>query len=188
MSEALVEVAVALPLVETFTYRDPRGVRPVVGTQVVVPFGARMVTGFVVGHCEAAPGPVRDIEEVVGEGPVVDQEILELCRWAASYYLAPLGEVLRGALPQGERAEAARKVRLTEAGRTLLKREAAGGYSFGSLALDADDRALLRRLAKARALSLRALTRAAPEAVPQLNRLVEAALVEVGNEVRGQRG
>jgi hypothetical protein len=64
------------------------------------------------------------------------------------YYLAPLGEVLRGALPQGERAEAARKVRLTEAGKELLEREAAGGYAFGSLALDEDDRALLRRLAR----------------------------------------
>jgi primosomal protein N' (replication factor Y) len=188
MSEALVEVAVALPLVETFTYRDPRGVRPVLGTQVVVPFGARMVTGFVVGHCEAAPGPVKDIEEVVGEGPVVDEEILELCRWAASYYLAPLGEVLRGALPQGERAEAARRVRLTEAGQALLAREAAGGFGFGSLALDEDDRVLLRRLARARSLGLRALTRASEEAGARVSRLVEAALVEVGDEVRGQRG
>jgi primosomal protein N' (replication factor Y) len=186
MSDALVEVAVALPLVETFTYRDPRGIRPEVGTQVVVPFGARMVTGFVVGHCEVAPGPVKDIEEVVGEGPIVDEEILELCRFVASYYLAPLGEVLRGALPQGERAEAARKVRLTEAGQELLAREAAGGYSFGSLSLDEDDRALLRRLQKARSLGLRALARAGAEA--RVNRLAEAALLEVGDEVRGQRG
>jgi primosomal protein N' (replication factor Y) len=183
---ALVEVAVALPLVETFTYRDPRGVRPVVGTQVVVPFGRRMVTGFVVGHCEAAPGPVRDIEEVVGEGPVVDEEILELCRWAASYYLAPLGEVLRGALPQGERAEAARRVRLTDAGKQLLQTEAAGSYGFGSLALDEPDRVLLRRLAKTRSLSLRTLVRA--EETARLERLVESGLLEVGDEVRGQRG
>jgi primosomal protein N' (replication factor Y) len=188
VSEALVEVAVALPLVATFTYRDPRGVRPVVGTQVVVPFGTRMVTGFVVGHTDAAPGPVRDIEEVVGEGPVVDEEILELCRWAASYYLAPLGEVLRGALPQGERAEAARRVRLTDAGRKLLETEAAGGYGFGSLTLDEADRVLLRRLEKARSLSLRGLTRAEEDAAGRVTRLVEADLIEVGDEVRGQRG
>jgi primosomal protein N' (replication factor Y) len=188
VSEALVEVAVALPLVETFTYRDPRGVRPVVGTQVVVPFGARMVTGFVVGHCDSAPGPVRDIEEVIGEGPAVDEEILEICRWAASYYLAPLGEVLRGALPQGERAEAARRMRLTEAGRKLIDGEAAGTYGFGSLALDEADRVFLRRLAKARSLSLRGLTRTVADAAARVSRLVEAGLVEVGDEVRGQRG
>jgi primosomal protein N' (replication factor Y) len=187
-TEALVEVAVVLPLAETFTYRDPRGVRPLLGTQVVVPFGARMVTGFVVGHCETAPGPVRDIEEVVGEGPVVDEEILELCRWAAAYYLAPLGELLRAALPQGERAEAARRLRLTESGRNLLKAEAAGSYLFGSLALDEDDRTLLRRLAKARSLSLRALVRGDAGATARINRLATAALLEVGDEVRGQRG
>jgi primosomal protein N' (replication factor Y) len=188
VSDALVEVAVALPLAETFTYRDPRGVRPVVGTQVVVPFGPRMVTGFVVGHCEQAPGPVKDIEEVVGEGPAVDEEMLELCRWVASYYLAPLGEVLRGALPQGERAEAARRLRLTDAGKRLLEQEAAGKYGFGSLALDDQDRALLGRLAKARSLSLRALVRAAAEAAARVERLVESGLVEVGDEVRGQAG
>ena len=47
---------------------------------------------------------------------------------------------------------------------------------------------LLRRLQKARSLSLRGLTRAAEDAAARVNRLVEAALVEVGDEVRGQRG
>jgi primosomal protein N' (replication factor Y) len=186
--DALVEVAVALPLAETFTYRDPRGIRPVLGTQVVVPFGPRMVTGFVVGHCDTAPGTVRDIEEVVGEGPVVDAEILELCRWAASYYLAPLGEVLRGALPQGERAEATRRLRLTDAGRKLIETEAAGGYNFGSLALDDGDRVLLRRLAKARSLALRGLVRSGAEEAARVERLESSGLIEVGDEVRGQRG
>jgi primosomal protein N' (replication factor Y) len=126
VTEAFVDVAVSLPLRETFTYRDPRGVRPPLGAQVVVPFGRRMVTGFVVGHPDAAAGEVRDIEEVVGDSPAIDEEILELCRWTAAYYLAPLGEVLRAALPQAERAEAARRVRLTDEGRRLLVRQAAG--------------------------------------------------------------
>jgi hypothetical protein len=66
----LVQVAVTLPLEETFTYRDPRaGVRLPLGTEVIVPFGARQVTGFVVGHPETAAGPVRDITDVVGDGP-----------------------------------------------------------------------------------------------------------------------
>jgi primosomal protein N' (replication factor Y) len=181
--DALVEVAVALPLLDTFTYRDPRGTRPALGSQVVVPFGSRMVTGFVVGHADSAPGPVRDIEEVVGDA--VDEEILALCRWAASYYLAPLGEMLRAALPHGERAEAARRVRLSETGARLIEREAAGAYDFGSLTLDDDDRALLRRLAKARSLSLRALARAS--ASPRVTRLASAGLIEIGDEVRGAR-
>jgi primosomal protein N' (replication factor Y) len=184
--EALVDVAISLPVRETFTYRDPRGIRPPLGAQVVVPFGTRMVTGFVVGHRDEAPGAVRDIEEVVGESPAVDEEILELCRWAAGYYLAPLGEVLRAALPQSERAEATRRIRLTDAGRLLMAREAAGEYAFGSLALDEGDRSLLGRLVKARSLSARG--RPEPEAAARIARLIAAGLIEIGDEVRGRRG
>jgi primosomal protein N' len=35
VTEALVEVAVALPLADTFTYRDPRGVQPPPGTRAI---------------------------------------------------------------------------------------------------------------------------------------------------------
>jgi len=134
----LVEVAVALPVHGTFTYRDPRpGARLDPGTQVVVPFGGRTITGFVLGPATAgAAGSeidgarprgaarARDIEAIVGDGPLYDEEVLGLCRWAAEYYLAPIGELLRAALPQGERADAVRLVRLTEAGARAAAGEA----------------------------------------------------------------
>ena len=126
---SLLEVAVVLPVRGTYTYRDPRGAGPVpVGTQVVVPFGPRTVTGFVVGHpvagrAEAPRGPTLDVEEIVAGTPAFDDEMIALCRWAADYYQAPLGEVLRAALPQGEKATAIRSVRLTEAGRRAQARQ-----------------------------------------------------------------
>ena len=56
---SLLEVAVALPVQGTFTYRDPRpGAAAPIGAQVVVPFGARTVTGFVVAR--AAPHQRRE--------------------------------------------------------------------------------------------------------------------------------
>jgi primosomal protein N' (replication factor Y) len=154
----------------------------------VVPFGSRMVTGFVVAHRDQATGSVRDIEEVVGEGPAVDEEVLELCRFAASYYVAPLGEVLRAALPQAERAEASRRMRLSETGARLMTLEASGGYAFESMSLDEADRTLLARLAKARSLSARNSGRGDPEAAARVARLVAGGLIEIGDEVRGQRG
>src|SRR5262249_47452360 len=125
------------PVRGTFTYRDPRGAAPVpLGTQVVVPFGARTVTGFVVGYqspVEAtlslgtggggARAAALDVEEVGAGVPALDADMIALCRWAADYYQAPLGEVLRAALPQGEQAAAVRSVRLTEAGRRALQRQ-----------------------------------------------------------------
>src|SRR3954452_22280554 len=127
----LLEVAVTLPVRGTFTYRDPRGGAAVpVGAQVVVPFGPRTVTGFVVAHASEAPPAAgmpapRDIEAVVAGEPAFDAAMIGFCRWVADYYQAPLGEVLRAALPQGEQSHATRAVRLTAAGRRALERQPA---------------------------------------------------------------
>jgi primosomal protein N' (replication factor Y) len=186
----LLEVAVTLPLRGTFTYRDPRrgAARVPVGAQVVVPFGARTVTGFVVGHAPSAgAGELKDIEEVVAGEPAFDEAMVAFCRWVADYYYAPLGEVLRAALPQGEKAESVRAVRLTEAGRAALD----GGQRslLGQLGQeDGGGHPVLRALAAAGGeLTVRALARAVPRGPQRLARLTEQGLVEVGDEVQSRR-
>jgi len=42
--------------------------------------------------------------------PALTPEIIELCRWAAEYYIAPLGEMLRTALPANMSARGRREV------------------------------------------------------------------------------
>ena len=203
----LVEVAVALPVYGTFTYRDPRpGARLAPGTQVVVPFGGRTTTGFVLGPAPPVAGSdgelggraagsarPRDIEAVVGDGPLYDEEVLALCRWAAEYYLAPIGELLRAALPQGERADAVRLVRLTEAG----ARAAAGegrGERAEQLALAGEGApapavhpALAALAAAGGALPMRVLAKRLGAGRLQLTKLEAEGLVEVGDEVRDRR-
>ena len=181
---ALLEVAVALPVPGTFTYRDPRPGAAAVGAQVVVPFGTRTVTGFVVGHVAGgrdADIEPRDIEEVVGGEPAFDKAMIAFCRWTADYYQAPLGEVLRAALPQGEQASAKRAVRLTELGRRALDRQ-------GTLVADAPRDPVLGALADAGGeLPLARLFRLVPRARGPLPRLAEAGLVEMGDEVERRR-
>ncbi|HZL20882.1 MAG TPA: primosomal protein N' [Polyangia bacterium] len=180
----LLEVAVALPVSGTFTYRDPRPevVAPV-GAQVVVPFGTRTVTGFVIGP--ATPGgagaAAKDILEVVAGEPAFDSAMIGFGRWVADYYQAPLGEVLRAALPQGEQATAKRAVRLTDLGRRALDRQ-------GSLVADAPREPVLAALFDAGGeLPLQRLVRAAPRARGQLSRLAADGLVEIGDEVARRR-
>src|SRR5262249_28524504 len=158
-------------------YRDPRrGARVAVGTQVVVPFGKRTVTGFVVGHAAAASGELKDVEEVVAGEPAFDEGMIAFCRWVADYYYAPLGEGLRGARPQGEKAESVRAVRLTDAGRASLE----GGQRSLLGPEDGGGHPVLRALAAAGGeLSLRGLARAVPRGPQQLARLAEQGLVEV---------
>jgi primosomal protein N' (replication factor Y) len=177
---ALLEIAVALPVPGTFTYRDPRGgVAAPIGAQVVVPFGSRTVTGFVVGAAVAGAGgsTVRDLQAVVAGEPAFDEAMVGFGRWVADYYQAPLGEVLRAALPQGEQATAKRAVRLTDLGRQALDRQ-------GSLVADAPRDPVLAALADAGGeLPLQRLVRAAPRARHQLARLEAAGWVEIGDEV-----
>jgi len=183
--DAYYEVAVALPVPGTFTYRDPRAGAPApLGAQVVVPFGARTVTGFVVGRAAAGAtdeSRLRDIEAVVEGEPAFDEAMIGFCRWVADYYEAPLGEVLRAALPQGEQATAARAVRLTDLGRRELDRQ-------GRLLADAPRPPVLAALADAGGeLSLRKLARLVPRAPGQLARLADEGLVELGDEVQDRR-
>jgi primosomal protein N' (replication factor Y) len=97
--DTLVEVALPLPLPRTFTYRAAAPIAA--GTRVRVPFAGRRLIGWVVGGAEP-PGEVhqlRDIDAVLEDAPGVPADVLELCRWIGSYYLTPLGLVLRSALP-----------------------------------------------------------------------------------------
>ncbi len=183
-SPSLYEVAVALPMRGTFTYRDPRGADAalVAGSQVVVPFGNRTVTGFVLGPAADARGvELRDIEEVVAGAPAFDDAMISFCRWVAEYYDAPVGEVLRGALPQGEKGEAVRAVRITERGR------AAVGVQRSLLGEVTGPPVLVALVAAGGELKLRALAHAVPRGPEQLSRLVAEGLVEVGDEVKTRR-
>lgn len=99
-----VEIAVPVPLRRTFTYRIPDALldalRP--GSVVQVPFGSRKLTGFVLGLSVESPVvDVKEVEEVKDEELSLIPEVLDLCRWVSHYYLAPIGEVLRSALPAG---------------------------------------------------------------------------------------
>ncbi len=179
----LVEVAVALPLAGTFTYRDPRGGgNLVLGSQVVVPFGTRRVTGFVVGFPTSAPKSVKDIDEVAEGEPPVDPAVLDLCRWAAAYYMAPLGLALRAAVPQTERTTAVRRVVATAAAQRLLEREDLGQRTLRALALDEADRGLLRRLVRSsKGLTLAGLQRG--RLAGRLHKLIEDGWVQAGDSI-----
>src|SRR5690606_39490732 len=96
----LVDVALPLPIPRVFTYRvEQDGL--VAGTRVLVPFRGRRLIGWVTGPGAEPiePARVRPVTAVLDEVPTVPAELLRLCRWVADYYAAPLGQVLRAALP-----------------------------------------------------------------------------------------
>lgn len=99
----LVEVALPLPLFQTFTYEVPENLEnPVAnGSRVVVPFRNRRRIGICVGESGSAEarGRVREVVESPDATPAVSESVLVLCKWIAEYYVVPLGVALRAALP-----------------------------------------------------------------------------------------
>jgi primosomal protein N' (replication factor Y) len=94
-----VDVALPLPIYRTFTY-SMEGPAPSTGTRVLVPYQRDERVGWVVGPGE--PGPIRGLKSVLSvleARPSVPPDMLELCRWVADYYVAPLGIAIRSALP-----------------------------------------------------------------------------------------
>src|SRR3954469_16653664 len=97
------EIALPLPLFQTFTYAVEEGLANpvVVGSRVVVPLRNGKEVGVCVGVADASPlkrKPKAVLESPDAE-PAVGASLLELCRWMADYYVVPVGVVLRTALP-----------------------------------------------------------------------------------------
>jgi len=116
------EVALPVPLDRVFTYAVGEGQRPQRGARVVAPFRNEKLIGVVMAVGLAAPPEfeVRTLEAVLDDEPLLSEQLLSLAEWMAQYYLAPLGEVLRGMLPL--MAEVRRTVyyRITDLGRDVL--------------------------------------------------------------------
>jgi len=125
------QVALPVPLPRAFDYLPPAGACPGlewVGRRVRVPFGSGERVGLVVGVGPPTEAGIalRPILALLDDAPLLGDELLSTLRFCASYYHAPLGEVLGMALPVGLRDGQALPQtqpfswRLTEAGATAL--------------------------------------------------------------------
>lgn len=119
------EVALPLPLDRLFTYRVPptlqHRVQP--GCRVVVPLGSRKLTGVIVAtHPDGSATACREVLQLLDEEPAFTPELLELARWMASYYVAPLGEVLRAMAPLSSELHESKTYSLTPAGAEIARR------------------------------------------------------------------
>lgn len=128
-----VEVALPLPLRQTFTYRLPVGLRENVklGARLLVPFGKRHLTGYAVAlHVELNPelgietDTLKDALELLDAEPLLTGEILRLTQWSADYYAASWGEMLKASLPAGINATVEQIYAITARGRDELLKTA----------------------------------------------------------------
>ncbi|MFN2287470.1 MAG: primosomal protein N' [Chromatocurvus sp.] len=100
-------IAVPSPLRRFFDYLPPLDWDPEAalalspGVRVRVPFGRRSVIGMLVAtttHSDVPDGQLRSADAVLDPAPILTPAVVDLCLWAATYYLHPPGEVFSAAL------------------------------------------------------------------------------------------
>ena len=104
-----IDVILPLPLEGLFTYsvhaKDAH--KAVVGKRVVVPLGrSKTYTGIIERVHNTKPSfDTRDAIDFPDALPVVLEKQLDLWKWIAHYYMTPLGDVYKAAVPAGLKAE-----------------------------------------------------------------------------------
>ena len=113
-------IILPLPLEGLFTYGVPEALasRVQVGVRVRVPLGkSKMYVGIVAEYPVELPASesgvvdnekkivYKDILEVLDATPVLLPQQLRLWRWISDYYMSPIGDVYKAALPSGLKAE-----------------------------------------------------------------------------------
>jgi primosomal protein N' (replication factor Y) len=124
------DVALPVPLDTAFTYRLPDGMQPAVGGRVLVPFRQQRLSGVVTALHDCAPKvQAKNIVSVLDAAPVLDEQLVQLGKWIADYYLAPLGEVFRTMLPLAAEFKRTIAYRITEQGQMALHLAGMSGAS-----------------------------------------------------------
>ena len=103
------DVILPLPLDGVFTYSVPPSLEGQVrvGLRVSVPLGRNKTYVGIISHIhhQAPEGyAVKDILQVLDVEPILFDSQLRLWQWISDYYMSPIGEVYKAALPAGLKA------------------------------------------------------------------------------------
>lgn len=104
------DIILPLPLDGVFTYSVPQSLEEQVkmGVRVLVPLGRNKTYVGIISevHDKKPEGyQTKDILQVLDSTPILFDTQLRLWQWIADYYMSPIGEVYKAALPAGLKAE-----------------------------------------------------------------------------------
>ncbi len=105
-----VDVILPLPLCGYFTYSTPDEMLDKIkmGVRVIVPFGKSKTYIAIVAHVhdnKPTGYQVKNIISAIDEEPVILDKQMKLWEWLADYYLSPIGDVYKAALPTGMKTQ-----------------------------------------------------------------------------------
>jgi primosomal protein N' (replication factor Y) len=188
MSVSLCNVALPVPLRNTFTYAIPDALRAQVlpGARVLVPFRKKSLVGVVVELVEQPPAEtkIREVTKVLDLVPALTPKLIELAHWIAGYYLAPIGEVFRAMLPPVTELAVRRQIVLTDPGKGLATE--LQQRQFLTELSDGEVEFLLKLLEKKAGLQFTSYPKLGID-LPALQRLQRRGYVQIQETVQGRR-
>lgn len=180
MSQYFAQVILPLPFDRTFTYSIPETLERelAVGSRVLVPFGpSKYYTAIVESISPVAPQEafnVKDIVCLIDSSPIVRHPQLRFWRWIADYYLSPIGDVFKAALPAGLKVESETVVELNP---DFDPEEA--------LDLDESETAVMELLGRRKKMSTKEISSLAGIANPEatVDRLINRGIAVIAEKV-----
>ena len=105
-----VDIILPVPLDGTFTYSVPQQLEGQVraGVRVLVPFGrSKTYVGIVASTQGTVPSvsQIKSVLQVLDASPILTDTQMRLWQWISDYYMSPIGEVMKAALPSGLKTE-----------------------------------------------------------------------------------
>ena len=122
------EIILSLPLDQSFSYIVPESYQSEakIGSRVLVPFGQRLITGFIINLRKKKLSrdiKLKEIKEILDERPVFSPSFLSFTRKLSEYYYTSWGELLQASLPPSYILKSKTEIFLSEQGLTSLQGE-----------------------------------------------------------------
>ena len=106
------QIALNLPLFQTFTYLDidnPEN-HTRIGCRADIKFGNRRMIGYIIAEsnqlpedCPVEENKIRPILKIIDKSPILTSELLNLAKWISKYYLCSYGEAVSVIIPSAKR-------------------------------------------------------------------------------------
>jgi len=118
-----INVAIAVPIDQTYTYQVPEPFQHAcrTGVRVMVPFGRQTLSGYCLETTsQVEVDKIKFILDVLDETPLFYPDILPLFKWMAQYYCFPIGQVIKSCLPDGLSVITSNTAKITSSGREKI--------------------------------------------------------------------
>lgn len=97
--QKVIGVALPVALNQLYSYYINTEEKDLIGRRVLVPFVNKKLTGVIVEVENDSISELKSALKLIDTEPIFSSKMIEFLKWISDYYLSPIGEVFRAAIP-----------------------------------------------------------------------------------------